>query len=269
MPIDLVDDNDAKVFVYNEEGLPRFSSMSPRDKTLSTTHIEREDIQRSENNHGTLEDGGSISASASIAMHRMVDALVGSEAAESCPGGDDLPPVWQQPCPGPQAMQSGPYHNLPTDPALQFSPRPQLPSIMNTPFAPQPGEALSPRARPSTARGIDQRPLSIPDENALLGHTSLGYSPLYYYGSSDQRQPSTPVAPTSSLTLPQSSQIYNDTATSFQRGIHLGCVPAHNPMMQSPLSTFSPQYTHGPSGNGNPALSRILLGQTPRSGQGG
>lgn len=243
--------------------------MSPRDKKLSATHIEREDIQRPEQNRGTLEDGGSVSASASVAMHRMVDALVESEPAESCPGGDDVPPVWQQATSGHHTLQGDPYNSVPADPALQYSPRPQLPSIMNTPFAPQPGEALSPRTRPSTARGPDQRPLSIPDENSLLGNTNSGYSQFYYNGSSEQRQPSTPMGPTSSLTLPQSSQTYNDTATSFQRGIHLGCVPSHNPMMQSPLSPFSPQYTYGPSGNGNPAISRILLGQTPPSGQGG
>ncbi|EFR00683.1 hypothetical protein MGYG_03688 [Nannizzia gypsea CBS 118893] len=159
IPIAMVNKEDARLFVYKEEGLPQFSSSRSQPRghghTLSSTSIDRDEIQKPAPSSSALEDGASISGS--VSMHRMVDNLVESEPAESLTDGDNAPSYYatvdsnhrrsivrqgfESAIPGAQ----GSYH------FQSYSPGPPLPSIMNTAFAPQPGEAMSPTSRPSTA----------------------------------------------------------------------------------------------------------------------
>ncbi|PGH23413.1 hypothetical protein AJ80_02523 [Polytolypa hystricis UAMH7299] len=193
IPIILVDNEDTKVFVYKEYGLPQFSAPSSHQNTLPSTGISPADIQVPSISHAVAEDGTSQSASLSVsaAMNRMVDALVDSEPMDSFPPPSDKPfstsTMWRND-PGPSQPSQQDAENtvngisnfntytppMGPDPGPSFSPRPALPSILNTPFAPQPGEALSPRSRPSTAREVDQLPLSMTAE----GNGSLSNSPL-------------------------------------------------------------------------------------------
>lgn len=259
------------MFVCNEDGLPQVSNLSQQNGELSSTNIEREDIQHPEPSRGIVEDGGSASGTASVAMHRMVDALVESEPTEA---NDDTPPTWQQPNfdvhTGHESRGLA-EDSVPADSALQYSPRPQLPSIMNTPFAPQPGE-VSPGTRPSTARGNDQRPLSIPENSGLAGNSGFSGSEIYH-DMSDPKQSSTPMASTSTLSFTQRTpaSLRDRTAGSFQRplSMQVGNMPHSAPTMQSSIGS-SPQPTYGSSWDMNPpAIRRVLLDQTPPSGQGG
>ncbi|PGH08623.1 hypothetical protein GX51_01143 [Blastomyces parvus] len=183
IPIILAENNETKLFVYKEEGLPQFSSPGGQQHrhTLSSTSIEREDIRPLESNLGTMEYANSQSASASIslAMNQMVDNLVESETTENCPPIEKTlsSTTWRDAslkntnanngisqqnenddradnsnCAGTGTGTFNSYSPIIEPAAPQsYSPRPALPSILNTPFAPQPGEALSPATRPSTA----------------------------------------------------------------------------------------------------------------------
>ncbi|RAL05568.1 uncharacterized protein BO80DRAFT_440347 [Aspergillus ibericus CBS 121593] len=97
IPIALVDDEDKKTFIYQEEGLPSqfFASPSGHHHTLSSASIERDDIQQAANDVNPNVDtksvfGGSQSASASMSasMHRIVEdveRLVESDTYENAP----------------------------------------------------------------------------------------------------------------------------------------------------------------------------------------
>ena len=258
------------MFVCKEDGLPQVSNLSKQNGQFSSTNIEREDIQGAQPNRGIVEDGVSISGTASIAMHRMVDNLVESEPTET---DDDIPAMRNQPSFGVHTgreSQGFTESNVPTDSALQYSPRPQLPSIMNTPFAPQPGE-VSPGTRPSTARGADQRSMPIPENSGLVANSGFGNSQSYLE-MSDPRQ--TPIAPTSSLSLMQGTPtaLRDRMAGSFQLplSMQVGHVPQGAQIIQPPIGS-SPQHTYYSSSwdMNPPAVKRILLEQTPPSGQGG
>lgn len=129
IPIALVDDNDKKTFIYKEEGLPSefFSSPSGQHPTLSSTSIERDDIQRAVQDPSHAADsrsvfGSSQSASMSANMHRIVEdveKLVESDSYENAPNVADEPPF-------PSSSQ------LPTPTA--FRDEPMIPR--NTPIAP-------------------------------------------------------------------------------------------------------------------------------------
>ncbi|KKZ65238.1 hypothetical protein EMCG_08910 [[Emmonsia] crescens] len=184
IPIILAENNETKLFVYKEEGLPQFSSPSghQHQHTLSSTSIEREDIRPAEPNPGPMEYANSQAASTSIslAMNQMVDNLVESETTESCPPIErtlSSSTAWHNACLNNTNTNNGAsqqdgsgdrsgngnctgtgtgtfnsYSPIIEPGAPQsYSPRPTLPSILNTPFAPQPGEAISPGTRPSTA----------------------------------------------------------------------------------------------------------------------
>ncbi|GKZ97965.1 hypothetical protein AnigIFM59636_001789 [Aspergillus niger] len=97
IPIALVDDEDKKTFIYQEEGLPSqfFASRSGHHHTISSASIERDDIQKaapdSSHNIDTRSVfGGSQAASASMSasMHRIVEGverLVESDTYENAP----------------------------------------------------------------------------------------------------------------------------------------------------------------------------------------
>ncbi|OAX79223.1 hypothetical protein ACJ72_06458 [Emergomyces africanus] len=193
IPIILAENNEAKLFVYKEEGLPQFSSPSghQHQHSLSSTSIEREDILPPESNPGPIDYANSQSASASIslAMNQMVDNLVESETTESCPPIErtlSSSNAWynaslnntntnngasQQDSSGHRAgngngtgAETGNFNAyspiIEPEAPQSYSPRPALPSILNTPFAPQPGDTISPGTRPSTAirQGDQQYP---------------------------------------------------------------------------------------------------------------
>nr|XP_001398361.2 hypothetical protein ANI_1_180154 [Aspergillus niger CBS 513.88] len=97
IPIALVDDEDKKTFIYQEEGLPSqfFASPSGHHHTISSASIERDDIQKaapdpSHNIDTRSVFGGSQAASASMSasMHRIVEGverLVESDTYENAP----------------------------------------------------------------------------------------------------------------------------------------------------------------------------------------
>lgn len=101
IPVALVDDEDKKTFIYQEDGLPShiFSSPDHRPDTLSTTNIEREDIPHATQDSNSVAEGrsmfgGSQSASASMSanMHRIVEdveRLVESDTYENAPSISD------------------------------------------------------------------------------------------------------------------------------------------------------------------------------------
>ncbi|EEH46095.2 uncharacterized protein PADG_02245 [Paracoccidioides brasiliensis Pb18] len=207
IPIILAENNETKLFVYKEEGLPQFSSPSGgHHHSLSSTRIDREDIRPLESNSGVMEYATSQSASASIsfAMNQMVDNLVESESTESCPPMErtlSSSTAWQNANLNnananrgtPQRDSGEPSGNSndtgtgtgtfhPYSPIIEaeapksYSPRPALPSILNTPFAPQPGEAISPATRPSTAmRQRDQCQHTIGAINAASNNIGGSY----------------------------------------------------------------------------------------------
>lgn len=86
------------MFVYQEEGLPPqlFSSPNGHHHSLSSTSVERDDIQQARETRNYVGDSGppaedaasqsaSASVSANTSMNRMVDALVDSETSEAAP----------------------------------------------------------------------------------------------------------------------------------------------------------------------------------------
>ncbi|KAJ5689156.1 hypothetical protein N7462_003548, partial [Penicillium macrosclerotiorum] len=101
IPLALVDDEDKKTFIYQEDGLPTqiFSSPHGRQNTLTTPNIEREDIPQAAADSNSVAEarsmfGGSQSASASMSanMHRIVEdveRLVESDTYENAPSVPD------------------------------------------------------------------------------------------------------------------------------------------------------------------------------------
>ncbi|KAJ5735946.1 uncharacterized protein N7483_001071 [Penicillium malachiteum] len=98
IPIALVDDEDKKTFIYQEDGLSSqiFSSPMGRPDTLPNANIEREDIPPPTQDSNSVAEarsmfGGSQSATASMSanMHRIVEGverLVESDTYENAPG---------------------------------------------------------------------------------------------------------------------------------------------------------------------------------------
>ncbi|OJJ48856.1 hypothetical protein ASPZODRAFT_59825 [Penicilliopsis zonata CBS 506.65] len=147
IPIALVDDNDKKIFIYQEEGLPSqfFASPQGHHHTLSSASIEREDIQHVSQDLSHTVDARSIfgdsqSASASVAanMTRIVEGverLVDSDTYESAP------PVVESLVP---MKSNGP----PTPPGHLFEPGTRISyhedgmRDLATPIAPPPGLGL-------------------------------------------------------------------------------------------------------------------------------
>lgn len=155
IPIALVDDNDKKNFIYNEEGLPSqfFSSPQGHQNTLSSTSIEREDIQQATQDSNNVVDtrsvfGGSQSASASMSanMNRIVEGverLVESDTYENAPSVPDYLSYSKM---GGMPTASYPYGFDPTPTSREEA----IPA-RNTPIAP-PGLG-PPMSKESTIRG--------------------------------------------------------------------------------------------------------------------
>ncbi|KAL2001059.1 hypothetical protein VTN02DRAFT_2296 [Thermoascus thermophilus] len=109
IPVVLVDEKDRKTFIYQEEGLPSqfYASPHTHHHTLSSTSIEREDIQQAKQDPRYVADnksvfGGSQSASASVSanMHRIVEGverLVESDTYEGAPAVSALPAFLRDP----------------------------------------------------------------------------------------------------------------------------------------------------------------------------
>lgn len=268
------------MFVYQEEGLPQFSRLSGHHHTLSSTSVEREDIPPEEIGHALVEDGTSQSASASVsvAMNRMVDALVESETADSGPLDDGIlsvspnylgtrfdASVGQQ---DRDRVENG-FSTFPAqspitglDPALSYSPRPALPSILNTPFAPQPGDAMSPQTRPATARQGSPRSFSMTKSNSLSHDQGPTYA-AFQQGLF----PSTPGdASTSSWSVTQ-NETYR-TPRHPHDGGYLSRQPLSGPFDRAAYPgmghfAFSSPFSYAYDSSGN------LAQTTPPSGQGG
>lgn len=148
-----MDDNDKKTFIYKEEGLPSqfFASPSGHHPTLSSTSIEREDIQRAVHDPNHVADsrsvfGGSQSASASMSanMHRIVEDVEKLVESDTY---DNMASVANEP---PSFPSSG---QLPTPSA--FKDEHMVPR--NTPIAP-PG--LGPPMAANSAPGLARTPSS-------------------------------------------------------------------------------------------------------------
>lgn len=193
-----MNDNDKKTFIYNEEGLPSqfFSSPHRHHHTLTSTSIEREDIQQATQDSNNTADsrsvfGGSQSASASMSanMHPIVEGverLVESDTCETAPsapdylsypqtgGGVPVPPGYpfdfsnSAPSEETRRTPMAPPGLAPpmskeatirASPVQSYTPRPSLPgipSIWNTGYT-QVGDGASPRTPP----GLGQ-PRSVP-----------------------------------------------------------------------------------------------------------
>ncbi|OQD88244.1 hypothetical protein PENANT_c004G09597 [Penicillium antarcticum] len=144
IPVALVDSEDKKTFIYQEEDLPSqfYSSPHGRQHALSSASIEREDIpQPTLDSHSVAEAqslfGGSQSASASMSanMNRIVEGverLVDSDTYENAPNVPDqfafLSPVGEMPTP---------THLSPNTNSFPFGEE-NSPSL-GTPTAPPPG----------------------------------------------------------------------------------------------------------------------------------
>jgi hypothetical protein len=144
IPVALVDSEDKKTFIYQEEDLPSqfYSSPHGRQHALSSASIEREDIpQATQDSHSVAEAqslfGGSQSASASMSanMNRIVEGverLVDSDTYENAPNVPDqfsfLSPVGEIPTP---------THVSPNANSYPFGEE-NSPSL-STPIAPPPG----------------------------------------------------------------------------------------------------------------------------------
>ncbi|KAM5444633.1 hypothetical protein MferCBS31731_000087 [Microsporum ferrugineum] len=278
IPIVMVDKEDAKLFVYKEEGLPQFST--PRNlahrhgHTLSSTSIDRDEIQQPAPSSSALEDGASISGS--VSMHRMVDNLVESEPAESLADIDNNPSYYasldsthrrsivRQGFEGTISGTQGPAH------VQSYSPGPPLPSIMNTAFAPQPGEAMSPTSRPSTAI-----PSASPQILPAGGNTvspflgSLGSSAFAHSSSFVP----TPVDDfSSSLSYMQTPRLGNITShingTSFF-GVQPSEYSTSYGQHQLPQLYTSSPYLESMQYPGSRNYAGAIGEQTPPNGQGG
>ncbi|KAK2766014.1 hypothetical protein FQN54_007529 [Arachnomyces sp. PD_36] len=290
IPITLVDDNGRNLFVYQEEGLPSqlFASPNGHHHSLSSTSVERDDIQQAretrnyaENAGPAADDAASQSASASVSantsMHRMVDALVDSEISDIPPPVAPLP-VIQDGYPltptghplepesnyidKPPNAETGLSSNYSTirpsqTPTLAqfpagvpYSPRPNLPSIFNSAFAPQPGEAPSPNSRPGTARQTSPQVGSPRPTLADIGNFPTPQGPMSSYTEVQQNLYARKQALSSS---PQDFSSSWDTPVPLSREIPINGVPQINHLNRLPhLQQYPPNRAFGDKYTTNP-----------------
>lgn len=158
----LVDEEDKKTFIYQEEGLPSQFYATPHghQHTLSATSIEREDIQKVKQDPAYVAEtrsvfGGSQSASASVLanMHCIVEGverLVESDTYENAPTRTELPAFLGGSPPTP------PGHTFEADSVSPFPedrdaiPRVAIPRVTIPP----------PGLGPSNAHGVTSVPLA-------------------------------------------------------------------------------------------------------------
>ncbi|EFE40372.1 conserved hypothetical protein [Trichophyton verrucosum HKI 0517] len=264
IPIVMVNKEDARLFVYKEEGLPQFLNSRSQTRghghTLTSTSIDLDEIQKPAPSSSALEDGASISGSAS--MHRMVDNLVESEPAESLVDGDNAPSYYasvnsnHRRSLAHQGLENGVSGAQGPSHFQSYSPGPPLPSIMNTAFAPQPGEAMSPTSRPSTA---------IP--STAGGNNSTLFSSSFLSCFVDESPSSLPYMQTPRL----------GHATSYAGGTSLGVQPSESitafGQYQPHQPYNSPSYFNNmPYGTNRGSMlhyAGVIGEQSPPSGQGG
>ncbi|KAJ6110535.1 hypothetical protein N7486_002770 [Penicillium sp. IBT 16267x] len=143
IPVVLVDDEDKKTFIYQEDGLPSqfFSSPHVHQDTLSSANIEREDIPLPTQDSSSAAEGhsmfgGSQSASASMSanMNRIVEGverLVESDTYENAP---DVPGQFEPFMPDTGDMPTPSGHVRPSPHAFPFNE--QGVQSLGTPMAP-------------------------------------------------------------------------------------------------------------------------------------
>ena len=269
-------------FSYREEGMPSESLASPegRPATLSSTSIDREQILDAKKNiipaASVIDEKASESASASVsanlAMNRMVDDIVGSEAVNEYE-------VLEQPRPTyrPQIPQTPPGYSFDESPIIkmgndtsygvmgtltandlvretrnyspQHTPSPILPSLYNSAFAPTLDDNIS--SRPTTAKG-----LSFPQQingyhvssslSNIKDPSSMFSSPLSW----NKGNSSVGIGVHHEITG-RPSTIYSTTGHTFTDGDFISPV----------VFNESPWAGSGRSSHG------ILDGQTPQNGQ--
>ncbi|KAJ5795086.1 hypothetical protein N7457_001685 [Penicillium paradoxum] len=259
IPVALVDSEDKKTFIYQEEDLPSqfYSSPHGRQHALSAASIEREDIpQVAQNPYAATEaqslSGGSQSASASMSanMHQIVEGverLVDSDTYENPPNDQFafLSPVGEMPTP--THVSSNPIYPFREENVPQIA----------TPIAPPPG--LGPPVlnaadtfRAPSAQSYTPRPAipSIPSIWTPLRDTALPRTPPGLGPQASQQVPLHPMAAGNAMSSersPSHDQLVNElmlrqhlmAQTQFSNSMDVGSMPT--PWASSNLS-------HGPSG---------------------
>lgn len=241
----LVDSEDKKTFIYQEEDLPSqfYSSPHGRQHALSAASIEREDIPQVPQNPYTATEaqslfGGSQSASASMSanMHQIVEGverLVDSDTYENPPNDQFgfLSSVGEMPTP--THVSPNPIHPF----------REENSPPVGTPIAPPPG--LGPPVinaadtlRAPSAQSYTPRPAipSIPSIWTPLRDTGLPRTPPGLGPQSNQQAPLHPMTggnAISSERSPSHDQLANDlllrqqlmAQTQFSNSIDVGSMP--------------------------------------------
>lgn len=238
----LVDSEDKKTFIYQEEDLPSqfYSSPHGRQNALPVASIEREDIpQAGQNAYSAAEAqslfGGSQSASASMSanMHQIVEGverLVDSDTYETPSNGQFA------------FMSSGeistPTHVSPNVNAYPF--RNENSPPLTTPMAPPPG--LGPpvinTAEPTSAQSYTPRPAipSIPSIWTPLRDTAPPRTPPGLGPQHGQRAPLHPMASGNAMPSersPSQDQLANElmlrqhlmAQTQFSSSLDVGSMP--------------------------------------------
>ncbi|KAF9248326.1 hypothetical protein DTO012A7_1338 [Penicillium roqueforti] len=242
IPVALVDSEDKKTFIYQEEDLPSqfYSSPHGRQNALPVASIEREDIpQAGQNAYSAAEAqslfGGSQSASASMSanMHQIVEGverLVDSDTYETPSNGQFA------------FMNSGeistPTHVSPNVNAYPF--RNENSPPLTTPMAPPPG--LGPpvinTAEPTSAQSYTPRPAipSIPSIWTPLRDTAPPRTPPGLGPQHGQRAPLHPMASGNAMPSersPSQDQLANElmlrqhlmAQTQFSSSLDVGSMP--------------------------------------------
>lgn len=216
IPVVLVDDEDKKTFIYQEEGLPsQFYSSPHRPHAVSTTNIEREDIPPVSQDSNSVAEarsmfGESQSASASMSanMHRIVEGverLVESDTYENAPSVPDqfaflndagemsTPPAHitstfseepsqplGTPLPPPPGLGPPVADSLRVQSSQSYTPRPALPSIpsiWNTESSTTLGDAVPPRTPPGLGQQGPVHPMVAGNGKAPARPSSQEHMP--------------------------------------------------------------------------------------------
>jgi hypothetical protein len=265
IPVALVDNEDKKTFIYQEEDLPSqfYSSPHDRNHALSTANIEREDIPQATQPSYTAAEaqslfGGSQSASASMSanMHQIVEGverLVDSDTYEN-PSKDQyafLSPVGEMPTP---------THVSPNPNFYPFGKQNSPP--INAPIAPPPG--LGPPVvkaadslQSSSTQSYAPRPAipSFPSIWTPLVNNAPPRTPPGLGPSMGQQAPLHPMAagnPMPSEHSPSHNQLANEmmlrqrlvAQSQFSNTMDVGSMPT--PWKSSNMSPPQPH----PTGNG-------------------
>lgn len=196
----IIHEHTRTIFVYKED-LPDLLTLQ-KQPDLASISAGHEYIQNI--NQHTFEDGSSQAASitASAAMHRMVDNLVGSEPASSLSTQDPLstPIHYSSSSYNSTQESSFPYNQaIPLMPAMNRKPSysPRLPSIYNSPFAPQPDESInrSPAVRREASYSIGGPNVAFPANAASLLSTGQQFPSMANNGMLNSQSPISSLPP--------------------------------------------------------------------------